>query len=143
MNNVVLVGRLTKDPELRYVGEKNNALTNFSLAVDRGYKNLQGESKVDFINIEIWGKQAEIFCTYMEKGKMVGIEGKIIADKYKNENGENRYITRVRANSFRFLDSKNKNIATVGETEANYYNSNTLFNQVDKERGLSIEELPF
>lgn len=143
MNNVVLVGRLTKDPELRYVGEKNNALTNFSLAVDRGYKNLQGENKVDFINIEIWGKQAEIFCTYMEKGKMVGIEGKIIADKYKNENGENRYITRVRANSFRFLDSKNKNIATVGETEANYYNSNTLFNQVDKERGLSIEELPF
>lgn len=143
MNNVVLVGRLTKDPELRYVGEKNNALTNFSLAVDRGYKNLQGESKVDFINIEIWGKQAEIFCTYMEKGKMVGIEGKIIADKYKNENGENRYITRVRANSFRFLDSKNKNIATVGETEANYYNSNTLFNQVDKEKGLSIEELPF
>lgn len=143
MNNVVLVGRLTKDPELRYVGEKNNALTNFSLAVDRGYKNLQGESKVDFINIEIWGKQAEIFCTYMEKGKMVGIEGKIITDKYKNENGENRYITRVRADSFRFLDSKNKNIATVGETEANYYNSNTLFNQVDKERGLSIEELPF
>ena len=141
MNNVVLVGRLTKDPELRYVGEKNNALTNFSLAVDRGYKNLQGESKVDFINIEIWGKQAEIFCTYMEKGKMVGIEGKIIADKYKNENGENRYITRVRANSFRFLDSKNKNIATVGETEANYYNSNTLFNQVDKEKGLSIEKL--
>lgn len=143
MNNVVLVGRLTKDPELRYVGEKNNALTNFSLAVDRGYKNLQGENKVDFINIEIWGKQAEIFCTYMEKGKMVGIEGKIIADKYKNENGENRYITRVRADSFRFLDSKNKNIATVGETEANYYNSNTLFNQVDKEKGLSIEELPF
>lgn len=143
MNNVVLVGRLTKDPELRYVGEKNNALTNFSLAVDRGYKNLQGENKVDFINIEIWGKQAEIFCAYMEKGKMVGIEGKIIADKYKNENGENRYITRVRANSFRFLDSKNKNIATVGETEANYYNSNTLFNQVDKEKGLSIEELPF
>ena len=119
MNNVVLVGRLTKDPELRYVGEKNNALTNFSLAVDRGYKNSQGESKVDFINIEIWGRQAEIFCTYMAKGKMVGIEGKIIAYRYKNENGENRYITRVRANSVRFLDSRNKNIdiATVQEPE--------------------------
>ena len=125
MNNVVLVGRLTKDPELRYVGEKNNALTNFSLAVDRGYKNSQGESKVDFINIEIWGRQAEIFCTYMAKGKMVGIEGKIIADRYKNENGENRYITRVRANSFRFLDSRNKNIdiATVQEPEARYHDS--------------------
>ena len=63
-------------------------VTNFSLAVDRGYKNSQGESKVDFINIEIWGRQAEIFCTYMAKGKMVGIECKIIADRYKNENGE-------------------------------------------------------
>nr|WP_317332579.1 single-stranded DNA-binding protein [uncultured Romboutsia sp.] len=143
MNNVVLVGRLTKDPELRYVGEKNNALTNFSLAVDRGYKDLQGENKVDFINIEIWGKQAEIFCTYMAKGKMVGIEGKIIADRYKNENGKNRYITRVRANSFKFLDFKNKSTATVEETEANYYHSNTLFNQVDEEGELSIEELPF
>ena len=143
MNNVVLVGRLTKDPELRYVGEKNNALTNFSLAVDRGYKHLQGESKVDFINIEIWGKQAEIFCTYMVKGKMVGIEGKIISDKYKNEHGENRYITRVRANSFKFLESRNKNIAMVEDTKANYHNSNTVFNQIDEERELSIEELPF
>ena len=131
MNNVVLVGRLTKDPELRYVGEKNNALTNFSLAVDRGYKNSQGESKVDFINIEIWGRQAEIFCTYMAKGKMVGIE--------------NRYITRVRANSFRFLDSRNKNIdiATVQEPEARYHDSKSLFDQVNEERELSIEKLPF
>lgn len=69
MNNVVLVGRLTKDPELRYVGEKNNALTNFSLAVDRGYKNSQGESKVDFINIEIWGRQAEIFVPIWQRAK--------------------------------------------------------------------------
>ena len=103
MNNVVLVGRLTKDPELRYVGEKNNALTNFSLAVDRGYKNSQGESKVDFINIEIWEGKLKFLYLYGKEGKMVGIEGKIIADRYKNENGENRYITRVRANSFRFF----------------------------------------
>lgn len=145
MNNVVLVGRLTKDPELRYVGEKNNALTNFSLAVDRGYKNSQGESKVDFINIEIWGRQAEIFCTYMAKGKMVGIEGKIIADRYKNENGENRYITKVRANSFRFLDYKNNNIniATVQESEENYYDSKSLFNQVNDMKELGDYELPF
>lgn len=64
MNNVVLVGRLTKDPELRYVGEKNNALTNFSLAVDRGYKNSQGESKVDFINIEIWEGKLKFLYLY-------------------------------------------------------------------------------
>jgi len=145
MNNVILVGRLTKDPELRYVGERNTAVTIFSLAVDRGYKTLQGERKVDFINIEIWDKQAEIFCTYMEKGKMVGIEGKLIVDNYKNENGEYRYITRVRANSFKFLDSKSKNIniATVQESEENYYDSKSLFNQVDEKRELVDYELPF
>jgi len=145
MNNVILVGRLTKDPELRYVGERNSAVTTFSLAVDRGYKTIQGERKVDFINIEIWDKQAEIFCTYMEKGKMVGIEGKLIVDNYKNENGEYRYITRVRANSFKFLDSKSKNIniATVQESEENYYDSKSLFNQVDEKRELVDYELPF
>ncbi len=145
MNNVVLIGRLTKDPELRYVGEKNRALTTFSLAVDRGYKNENGDNKVDFINIEVWGKQAEIFCTYMEKGKLVGVEGKIIVDKYKNENNENRYTTRVRANSFKFLDYKNKNlnIATVEESESNYYDSKTLFEEVHAEKELSVEELPF
>ena len=79
----------------------------------------------------------------MVKGKMVGIEGKIISDKYKNEHGENRYITRVRANSFKFLESRNKNIAMVEDTKANYHNSNTVFNQIDEERELSIEELPF
>ena len=145
MNNVVLVGRLTKDPELKFVGEKNNALTNFSLAVNRGYKDLYGENKVDFINIEIWGKQAEVFCTYMEKGRMIGIEGKIIVDNYKNENGENRYITRVRANSFRFLDYKNNNsdIAIVQECETNYYDSESLFNQVNENKKLLEDELPF
>lgn len=145
MNNVVLVGRLTKNPELKFVGEKNNALTNFSLAVDRGYKDLYGENKVDFINIEIWGKQAEIFCTYMQKGRMIGIEGKIIVDSYKNENGENRYITKVRANSFKFLDYKNNNIdiATVQESEINYYDSKSLFNQVNEKIELVEDELPF
>ena len=81
----------------------------------------------------------------MEKGKRVDIEGKIIAERYKNENGENRYITRVRANSFRFLDSRNKNIdiATVQEPEARYHDSKSLFDQVNEERELSIEKLPF
>ena len=81
----------------------------------------------------------------MEKGKLVGVEGKIIVDKYKNENNENRYITRVRANSFKFLDYKNKNlnIATVEESESNYYDSKTLFEEVHAEKELSVEELPF
>ena len=145
MNNVSLVGRLIKDPELRYVGEKNSAVTNFVIAVDRDYKTLQGERESDFINIEAWGKQAEIICEYMTKGRLIGIEGKIKVDKYKNESGENRYITKVRANSFRFLDYKNNNIniATVQESEENYYDSKSLFNQVNEEKELVDYELPF
>ncbi len=145
MNNVTLVGRLTKDPELRYVGEKNRAVTNFILAVDREYKNSQGERDTDFINIEVWGKQAEVLCEYMTKGRMIGIEGKIKVDKYKNENGENRYITRVRATSFKFLDYKNKNLdaLAVKEVEDDYYDSNSLFKEVNSIDEISIEKLPF
>ena len=145
MNNVSLVGRLIKNPELRYVGERNSAVTNFVIAVDRDYKTLQGERESDFINIEAWGKQAEIICEYMTKGRLIGIEGKIKVDKYKNESGENRYITKVRANSFRFLDYKNNNIniATVQESEENYYDSKSLFNQVNEEKELVDYELPF
>lgn len=145
MNNVTLVGRLTKDPELRYVGEKNSPVTNFILAVDRDYKSSKGERETDFINIEVWGKQAEILCEYMTKGRMIGIEGKIKVDKYKNENGENRYITRVRATSFKFLDYKNKSLdaLAVKEVEDDYYDSNSLFKEVNSIDEISIEKLPF
>lgn len=136
MNNVILVGRFIKDPELRYVGEKNKAVTNFILAVDREYKNSKGEKDTDFINIEVWGKQAEVLCEYMTKGRMIGIEGKIKVDKYKTENGEHRYITRVRATSFKFLDYKNKNLD-------NYYNSKSLFKEVNLIDEISTEKLPF
>ena len=76
---------------------------------------------------------------------MVGIEVKIIVDNYKNENGENRYMTKIRANSFRFLDYKNNNIniATVQESEENYYDSKSLFNQVNDMKELGDYELPF
>lgn len=145
MNNVTLVGRLTKDPELRYVGEKNSPVTNFILAVDRDYKSSKGERETDFINIEVWGKQAEILCEYMTKGRMIGIEGKIKVDKYENENGENRYITRVRATSFKFLDYKNKSLdaLAVKEVEDDYYDSNSLFKEVNSIDEISIEKLPF
>ena len=145
MNNVTLAGRLTKDPELRYVGEKNSPVTNFILSVDRDYKSSKGERETDFINIEVWGKQAEILCEYMTKGRMIGIEGKIKVDKYKNENGENRYITRVRATSFKFLDYKNKSLdaLAVKEVEDDYYDSNSLFKEVNSIDEISIEKLPF
>lgn len=145
MNNVSLVGRLIKDPELRYVGEKNSAVTNFVIAVDRDYKTLQGERESDFINIEAWGKQAEIICEYMTKGRLIGIEGKIKVDKYKNESGENRYITKVRATSFKFLDYKNKSLdaLAVQENECTYYDSTMVFEEVNLRDEIYSGELPF
>ena len=145
MNNVSLVGRLIKNPELRYVGERNSAVTNFVIAVDRDYKTLQGERESDFINIEAWGKQAEIICEYMTKGRLIGIEGKIKVDKYKSESGENRYITKVRVTSFKFLDYKNKSLdaLAVKEVEDDYYDSNSLFKEVNSIDEISIEKLPF
>ena len=88
---------------------------------------------------------AEILCEYMTKGRMIGIEGKIKVDKYKNENGENRYITRVRATSFKFLDYKNKSLdaLAVKEVEDDYYDSNSLFKEVNSIDEISIEKLPF
>ena len=81
----------------------------------------------------------------MTKGRMIGIEGKIKVDKYKNENGENRYITRVRATSFKFLDYKNKSLdaLAVKEVEDDYYDSNSLFKEVNSIDEISIEKLPF
>lgn len=145
MNNVSLVGRLIKNPELRYVGERNSAVTNFVIAVDRDYKTLQGERESDFINIEAWGKQAEIICEYMTKGRLIGIEGKIKVDKYKSESGENRYITKVRVTSFKFLDYKNKSldVLAVQEDECTYYDSTMVFEEVNLRDEIYSGELPF
>ena len=75
MNKVVLMGRLCNDPELRYAGEKNSPVTNFTIAVNRDYKNNEGKYDADFIECEFWGRKSEIFCKYMTKGELVGIEG--------------------------------------------------------------------
>ncbi len=93
MNKVILVGRLCQDPELKYLGEKNIAVTRFTLAVNRSYKNAQGEHDTDFINCEVWNRQAEVFSEYMTKGRLVYIEGKVKVDKYLSTNGENRKDT--------------------------------------------------
>lgn len=105
MNKVILIGRLTKDPEIRYT-TKNNPVASFSLAVNRDYINENGEREADFINIVVWNKQAENCSKYINKGSQISIEGRIQTRSYEDKNGEKRYTTEVIADQVHFLDNK-------------------------------------
>jgi single-strand DNA-binding protein len=112
MNNVTLVGRLTRDPELRYIASTKTAVATFTLAVDRDYLNKDGEKETDFINIEVWNKAAENCANYITKGSLVAVKGSIRVESYQNQMGEKKYATKVRADRVNFLDSKKKNTSS-------------------------------
>lgn len=105
MNKVLLVGRLTTKPELRYTNA-NIPYTRFSVAIDRGVNSNSGEKITDFINIVTWRKQAEIVCQYLNKGSLVSIEGRIQTGNFTDKDGNKRYSTDVVADNVRFLESK-------------------------------------
>ena len=105
MNKVFLIGRLTRDPELRYTGN-NTAVATFSLAVNRNFTNQSGEREADFINIVVWRKQAENVKNYLTQGSQVAIDGRIQTRNYETEDGQKRYITEVVADNVEFLGSK-------------------------------------
>lgn len=106
LNSVVLVGRLTKDPELRYTNN-SKAVASFTLAVDRPFTNQQGEREADFIPIVVWGKAAENCTNYLVKGSLVAVEGRMQVRNYENKEGKRVYVTEVVAENVRFLDKKN------------------------------------
>lgn len=105
MNHVALVGRLTKDPELRYIPGEGTPICNFTLAINRGYKNKEGKSEADFIFVEAWNKQAENIAQYCVKGSLVAVQGSIRVEKYMYQE-QSRTITKVRANQVNFLSTK-------------------------------------
>jgi single-strand DNA-binding protein len=105
MNRVILVGRLTKDPELKYT-PNGVAVCSFTLAVNRNFKNAQGESEADFINSVVWRKAAENTANYTKKGSLVGVDGRIQTRSYDDSEGKKRYVTEVVADSVQFLDTK-------------------------------------
>lgn len=105
MNKVFLIGRLTRDPELRYTGN-NTAVATFSIAVNRTFQNQQGEREADFINIVVWRKQAENVKNYLTQGSQVAIDGRIQTRSYDDNNGQKRYVTEVVADNVEFLGSK-------------------------------------
>ncbi|HCQ5582065.1 single-stranded DNA-binding protein [Clostridioides difficile] len=105
MNNVILIGRLTKDPELRYIPGSGTAVSTFVIAVDRDYIKKDGTKETDFIPIEVMGKLAEVCANNLSKGRLIGVEGSIRVNSYEKE-GEKRTYTKVHANKIKFLDYK-------------------------------------
>ena len=106
INNVVLTGRLTKDVDLRYTSS-GTAVGSFSSAVDRQFKNQQGEKETDFINCVIWRKSAENFANFTRKGSLVGIQGRIQTRNYENQQGQRVYVTEIVVENFTLLESRN------------------------------------
>ena len=116
LNNVVLIGRLTRDPELRYIPVSGRAVTNFTLAVDRNMsKERKAEAEAnnqptaDFIRITVWGAQAESSANYLSKGRLVAVQGRIQTGQYVNDKGDTVYTTDVVANNVQFLEWGDRN----------------------------------
>ena len=135
MNKVIIIGRFTRDPEIKYTtGENATATARFSLAVNRRFKNKEGDYDADFINCVAFGKTAEFIEKYFTKGMAIGITGRIQTGSYTNKEGQKVYTTDVVVEETEFVESKNKN------TAENTVTSN--FNVTNSEES-SDDELPF
>lgn len=123
MNKCSLIGRLTKDIEL---SQTNNgkSVTNFTLAVNRNFKNSQGEREADFISCQAWGKQAELLANYLSKGSQLGITGRIQTRNYENQNGQRVYVTEVVTEDITFVDSQNYSDRIARSNQTNNYTNN-------------------
>lgn len=106
INNVVLVGRLTKDPDLRYTAS-GSAVATFTLAVNRNFTNASGNREADFVNCVIWRKPAETMANYARKGTLLGVTGRIQTRSYDNQQGQRVYVTEIVCENFQLLESKN------------------------------------
>ena len=105
MNKAILIGRLTKDPELRTTPTGRN-VCQFSVAVSRNFTNANGEREADFINSVVWDKQAENLVKYQKKGNQIAVEGRIQTRNYDDKDGKKVYVTEILASNISFLDSK-------------------------------------
>ena len=119
INNVTLVGRLTRDPELRYTAQ-NTAVATFSIAVNRRFKNAAGEREADFINCVIWRQQAENLANWAKKGALIGVVGSIQTRNYENQQGQRVYVTEVVVDNFQMLESR---AAREGGASTGSYNN--------------------
>lgn len=105
MNRVVLVGRLTRDPDLRYT-PSGVAVANFNIAINRPFTNQDGNREADFINCVVWRRPAENLANYMKKGSQIGVDGRLQSRSYEGQDGKTVYVTEVVADNIQFLESK-------------------------------------
>lgn len=123
LNRIILIGRLTRDPEMRYT-PNNIAVTRFTLAVDRNYKSAQGEKMTDFITVVAWRQLAELCAEYLAKGKLAAVDGRLQVRSYDAQDGTRKTVAEVVAENVRFLSpkqtntqEKNNNDFIAGEVE--------------------------
>ena len=116
-NRIILIGRLTRDPELRYV-PSGAPVASFTLAVDRPFRDQQGNRETDFIDIVAWRKLAEQVSQYMAKGRMVAVEGRLQIRSYETQDGQKRKVAEVVADGVRFLDRARRGAAEIAPAQA-------------------------
>ena len=142
LNNVSLVGRMTRDAELRYTAS-NQAVATFTLAVNRNFKSQNGEREADFINCVIWRQQAENLANWAKKGALVGITGRIQTRNYENQQGQRVYVTEVVAEQFQLLEFNKQN--NQGQSQS--YNQQPDFGRNEPMQSnpmdITSDDLPF
>lgn len=138
LNRTVLVGRLTKDPELRSTPNGVNVGT-FTLAVNRTFTNAQGEREADFINVVVFKKQAENVEKYLSKGSLAGVDGRLQTRNYENKDGQRVYVTEVVADSVQFLEPKNNNQQNNQQQNGQTQTGNNPFDNTEED----FSDLPF
>lgn len=134
INRVVLVGRLTKDPELRYT-PNGIASTRFTIAVNRTFSNQQGEREADFISCVAWRKQAENLANFMRKGSLIGVEGRIQTGSFEGQDGKRVYTTDIVADSVQFLEPRNNNGAPQSNGQPQINNQPSYGGQPQQQSG--------
>lgn len=142
INNVVLVGRMTKDAELRYT-PNNQVVATFTLAVNRNFKSQSGEREADFINCVIWRQQAENLANWAKKGALIGIVGRIQTRNYENQQGQRVYATEVVADSFQLLEFNKQNDQNQTQSHNQQPNFGRNASMQSNPMDISDDDLPF
>lgn len=131
INRAVICGRLVRDPELRRTSN-GTPVTSFTVAVNRAFKNSDGEQEADFINCVAWNKTAEIVDQYCSKGNLIGAEGRLQSRKYQDQQGNNRTVVEIVVEQIQFMESKNvaQQSTTISEAKEKYYGRNRVANSI-------------
>lgn len=154
MNRVVLVGRITKDPELKKTNN-NNSVVNFTIAINRTYTSASGEREADFINCVAWNKTAENMAAYLSKGSLIAVEGRIQTRSYEDNDGKRVYLTEVYVDNLQFLESRSNSNQSISpnqnfqqKSEDNFFsdfseNNSKGSSNILSDLDITDDELPF